>query len=157
MCRFGNIGFGPKPVRQPYPPIWTGGESPGALRRAGRLAEGWYPFTQDVNVPLVTPEQFAACAAQVRQQAREAGRDPDSLDFAYGASAYNDQEAQQLPDGTRRPLTGTPVQIADDIKRFSDVGVRHMLLPMVVRRPGVTTQQSLERMERFATKVMPLV
>jgi probable F420-dependent oxidoreductase len=156
-CRFSDIEFAPKPVQKPYPPIWTGGESPGALRRAGRLADGWYPFTQDVSVPLVTPEQFAACAARVRQHAREAGRDPDSLDLAYGAGAYNDQEAQKLPDGTRRPLTGSPVQIVDDIKRFADVGIRRMLLPMVVRRPGVTVQQSLERMERFATKVMPLV
>ena len=98
-CRFSDIEFAPKPVQKPYPPIWTGGESPGALRRAGRLADGWYPFTQDVSVPLVTPEQFAACAARVRQHAREAGRDPDSLDLAYGAGAYNDQEAQKLPDG----------------------------------------------------------
>jgi hypothetical protein len=49
------------------------------------------------------------------------------------------------------------VQIADDIKRYEEVGVCHMMLSMVVRRPGVTVQQSLERMERFATKVMPLV
>ena len=48
-------------------------------------------------------------------------------------------------------------QIADDIKRYEEVGVRHMMLDMAVRRPGVTVQQSLERMERFATKVMPLV
>ena len=44
-----------------------------------------------------------------------------------------------------------------DPQRFAEMGVRHMMLPMVVRRPGVTVQQSLERMERFATKIMPLV
>jgi hypothetical protein len=49
------------------------------------------------------------------------------------------------------------VQITDDIKRFAAAGVRHMMFPMVVRRPGVTVHQSLERMERFATKVMPTV
>jgi alkanesulfonate monooxygenase SsuD/methylene tetrahydromethanopterin reductase-like flavin-dependent oxidoreductase (luciferase family) len=110
-----------------------------------------------VHVPLGTPEQFAVHAAQVRQHAREAGRDPASLDFMYAASWYNEQEAERLPDGSRRSLTGTPAQIADDIKRYAEVGVRHMMLPMVVRRPGVTVQQSLERMERFATKVMPLI
>ena len=52
---------------------------------------------------------------------------------------------------------GTPAQIADDIKRYAEVGVRHMMFPMVVRRPGVTVQQTLERMERFVTKVMPFV
>ena len=107
--------------------------------------------------PWKSPEQFAAYAARVKQHAQEAGRDPASLDFTYSASWYNDQEAERLPDGARRPLTGTPAQIADDIKRYAEVGVRHMMFPMVVRRPGVTVQQSLERMERFATKVMPLV
>ena len=84
-------------------------------------------------------------------------RDPASLDFTYSASWYNEQEAERLPDGERRPLTGTPAQIADDIKRYAEVGVRHMMFPMVVRRPGVTVQQTLERMERFVTKVMPFV
>lgn len=73
------------------------------------------------------------------------------------AGSYNDQEARKLPDRTRRPLTGSPIQITDDIKRFADVGTRRMLLPMVVRWPGVTIRQSLERMARFDTRVMPLV
>jgi alkanesulfonate monooxygenase SsuD/methylene tetrahydromethanopterin reductase-like flavin-dependent oxidoreductase (luciferase family) len=110
-----------------------------------------------VHDPLGTPEQFAAYAARVKRHAQDAGRDPASLDFTYSASWYNDQEAQRLPDGARRPVTGTPAEIADDIKRYAEVGIRHMMLPMVVRRPGVTVQQSLERMERFATTVMPLV
>ena len=156
-CRFDNIEFAPKPVQKPCPPIWAGGESPAAIRRAGRLADGWYPFTQDVNVPLGTPEQFAAYAAQVKQHALEAGRDPANIDLAYSASWYNEEEVEHLPDGTRRSFTGTPSQIADDIKRFAQAGVRHMIFPMIVRRPGVTAQQSLERMERFAAKVMPLV
>src|SRR5262249_36704943 len=156
-CRFANVEFAPKPVQKPYPPIWTGGESPAALRRAGRLADGWYPLTQDVHVRLGTPEQFAVYAAQVKQHAQEAGRDPASMDYAYSASWYSEHEAERLPDGARRSFTGTPAQIADDIKRFAEAGVRHMMFPMIVRAPGVTVQQSLERMERFATKVMPLV
>src|SRR5262249_1750509 len=151
-CRFADIEFAPKPVQKPYPPIWTGGESPAALRRAGRLADGWYPFTQNVHVPLGTPEQFSAYAGRIKQHAQEAGRDPANLDSAYGGSWYNEQEAERLPDGTRRSLTGTSTQIADDIKRFAEVGVRHMMFPMVLRRPGVTVQQCLVRMDHFATK-----
>src|SRR5215475_7331732 len=90
-CRFANVAFAPKPVQKPHPPIWTGGESPAALRRAGGLADGWYPFTQDVHVPLGTPAQFAAYTARVKRYAQEAGRDPSSLDFAYSASWLNDQ------------------------------------------------------------------
>jgi len=156
-CRFANVVFAPKPVQQPHPPIWTGGESPAALRRAGRLADGWYPLTNSARLPLETPEQFAAAAARVKRHAQEAGRDPASIACVYSANWYNDQEAERLPNGVRRPLTGTPAQVADDIKCYEEVGVRHMMLSMVVRRPGVTVQQSLERMERFATKVVPLV
>lgn len=156
-CRFSNIAFAPKPVQKPHPPIWTGGESPAALRRAGRLADGWYPIGTNERFPVGTPEQYAEYAARVKRHAQEAGRNPSSIAFAYLAGRHNDQEAQYLPGGARRPLTGTPAQIADDIKRYEEVGVRHMMLSMAVRRPGFTVQQSLERMERFATKVMPLV
>jgi alkanesulfonate monooxygenase SsuD/methylene tetrahydromethanopterin reductase-like flavin-dependent oxidoreductase (luciferase family) len=79
------------------------------------------------------------------------------VDFAYSAGWYNDQEAERLSSGERRPLTGTPAQVADDIKRYEEVGVRHLMVNMAVRRPDATVQQSLERMERFAAKVMPLV
>jgi alkanesulfonate monooxygenase SsuD/methylene tetrahydromethanopterin reductase-like flavin-dependent oxidoreductase (luciferase family) len=74
------------------------------------------------------------------------------MDFAYSANWYNDQQAMTLPDGQRRPLTGTPPQIADDIKRFADVGVRHMM----VNLQGDTLEQTLGRMQHFADRIMPL-
>jgi probable F420-dependent oxidoreductase len=156
-CRFSHVLFAPKPVQQPHPPIWVGGESPAALRRAGRLADAWYPIGSNPRFPVGTPEQFAEAAARVKRYAQDAGRDPASVDLAYSAGWYNDQEAERLSSGERRPLTGAPAQVADDIKRYEEVGVRHMMVNMVVRRPDATVQQSLERMERFATKVMPLV
>ena len=156
-CRFSQVLFAPKPVQQPHPPIWVGGESPAALRRAGRLADAWYPIGSNPRFPVGTPEQFAEAAARVKRYAQDAGRDPASVDLAYSAGWYNDQEAERLSSGERRPLTGTPTQVADDIKRYEDVGVRHLMVNMTVRRPDATVQQSLERMERFATKVMPLV
>jgi len=35
----------PKPVQQPHPPIYFGGESDAALRRVAELGQGWYPFS----------------------------------------------------------------------------------------------------------------
>jgi probable F420-dependent oxidoreductase len=151
-CRFANVAFAPKPVQKPHPPIWTGGESPAALRRAGRLANAWYPIGSNPRFPVGTLAQFAAYTARVKRYATEAGRDPSSLDFAYSANWYNDQQAQTLPDGQRRPLTGTPQQIADDIKRYEELGVRHMM----VNLQGETQAQTLERMQRFADRIMPL-
>jgi hypothetical protein len=57
-----------------------------------------------------------------------------------------------LPEGQRRPLTGTTQQIADDFKRYVDVGVRHMM----VNLQGDTLEQTLARMQRFAHRIMPL-
>ena len=37
-----DCGFAPKPVQKPRVPIWVGGESPAALRRAARLGDGWH-------------------------------------------------------------------------------------------------------------------
>jgi alkanesulfonate monooxygenase SsuD/methylene tetrahydromethanopterin reductase-like flavin-dependent oxidoreductase (luciferase family) len=151
-CRFANVAFAPKPVQKPHPPIWTGGESPAALRRAGRLANVWYPIGSNPRFPVATPGQFADYAAKVKHYAQDAGRDPSSLGFAYSANWFNDQQASTLPDGQRRPLTGTPQQIADDIKHYEDLGVRHMM----VNLQGETQAQTLERMQRFADRVMPL-
>jgi probable F420-dependent oxidoreductase len=154
---FANITFAPKPIQKPHPPIWTGGESPPALRRAGRLANAWYPIGSNPRYPVRTPEQFAAYAVKVQQHAQEAGRDPAELDFAYSANWFNDLEAQFLPDGTRQPLTGTPTQIIEDIQRYEAVGVHHMIVSLVDRsgNPGSTAQQSLDRMQRFADTIMP--
>jgi len=152
-CRFANVAFAPKPVQKPHPPIWTGGESPAALRRAGRLANAWYPIGSNPRFPVGTPAQFATYTARVKRYAKEAGRDPSVLDFAYSTNWFNDQQAQTLPDGQRRPLTGTPQQIADDIKRYEELGVRHIM----VNLQGETQAQTLERMQRFADRIMPLV
>ena len=150
--RFSDIGFAPKPVQKPHPPIWVGGESPAALRRAGRLADAWYPIGTNPRFPVGTPAQYAEYAARVKRYAQEAGRDPSTLGFAYSASWFNDQQAQTLPDGQRRPLTGTPQQIADDVKRYEELGVRHMH----VNLQGETPAQTVERMQRFADRIMPL-
>jgi probable F420-dependent oxidoreductase len=151
-CRFANVAFAPKPVQKPHPPIWTGGESPAALRRAGRLANAWYPIGSNPRFPVGTPAQFAEYTARVKRYATEAGRNPSALDFAYSANWYNDQQAQTLPGGQRRPLTGTPQQIADDIKRYEELGVRYMMMNL----QGETQAQTLERMQRFADRIMPL-
>ena len=50
-ANFSNIAFAPKPVQQPHPPLWIGGESPPALRRAGQLGDAWYPICSNPSFP----------------------------------------------------------------------------------------------------------
>jgi probable F420-dependent oxidoreductase len=63
---FPDVAFEPKPVQQPIP-IHVGGESPTALRRAGRLGDGWVAMAG-------TPDTIARAVAVVRGHRHEAGR-----------------------------------------------------------------------------------
>jgi probable F420-dependent oxidoreductase len=69
--RVTGAGLAPMPVQRPIP-IWFGGQSPAAYRRAGRLADGWFPQVQP-------GPKLDAARAMVEEAAREAGRDPAAL------------------------------------------------------------------------------
>ena len=63
-----GVGIAPRPVQQPIP-IWFGGASPAAFRRAGRLADGWLPMMQP-------GPKLDEALGYVAEGAAEAGRDP---------------------------------------------------------------------------------
>jgi len=54
--RFDALHCRPQPVQKPHPPIWVGGHSKAALRRAARLGDGWHPVGANAAVPLSPPE-----------------------------------------------------------------------------------------------------
>ena len=151
-CRFRDILFEPKPVQKPHPPIWIGGESPPALRRAGRLGDAWYPNSSNSRFPVRNAREYADSAARVRRHAEEAGRDPHEVGLAYTLGWYNDREAMQDEQGRRLTFTGTPQQVADDIKAFEDVGVSSLIVVM----KGSTVDEMLGSMDRFSDRVRPL-
>ena len=150
---FADVSFQPKPVQKPHPPIWIGGESPPALRRAGQLGNAWYPIGSNPRFRVGTIEQLTGYMSRVRNYARDVGRDPAEIDFAYSASWYDDREAQTGPDGSRRVFTGTPEQIAGDVRAFEELGVRHLMVGL----QADSVDESLGRMDRFADSVRPLV
>ena len=77
--RFSNLVFQPRPVQQPYPPIWVGGESGPSLRRAARFGNAWYPIGSNKNALLDTLPRMAAEIARLRKLTAEAGRNPASV------------------------------------------------------------------------------
>ena len=149
---FSDIAFAPRPVQKPHPPIWVGGESPPALRRAALLGDVWYPIGANPRFLVGTLEQYASYADRVRGYAREGGRDPSEVGFAYSVGWYNDREAQTGTDGQRRRFTGAPQQIADDIKAYEELGVSHISVGL----QAGTLAETMDRLERFATVVKPL-
>ncbi len=158
-CHFSNLAFVPKPHQKPHPPIWIGGESPAALRRVARLGDAWLPIGSNPRFPVETPDQYSEYLSRLHRYAEEVGRDPSSIDLAYEADRYNDNDAETLPNGQRRVFTGTPTQIADDIKGFQELGVRHIsfgFLPLG-ELPEGGLDALLATMESFAARVRPLV
>ena len=152
-CSFSNIAFAPKPVQQPHPPLWIGGESPPALRRAAQLGDAWYPICSNPRFPVGTFAQLDDYMSRVRANAQAADRDPATLDFAYSVNWYDDTQAQQGDDGARRLLTGDPQQVAADIQRLQDMGVNHLMLNF----PADSLDATLKGMDKFANKVKPLL
>jgi probable F420-dependent oxidoreductase len=65
----------PKPVQPGGPPIWIGGESDAALRRVGRLGDGWLAMFNSDEVAATAPANIAT----IRAAAEDAGRDPATI------------------------------------------------------------------------------
>src|SRR5262249_56747376 len=62
----------PKPVQKPRPPILIGGYVDRVLKRAAVSGDGWLTY-------FYRPESFAKSWGKIRNFAKEAGKDPDSL------------------------------------------------------------------------------
>lgn len=149
-CRFSDIIFLPKPVQKPAIPIWIGGHSKQAIRRAARLGDGWHPIGGVPTIPL-EPEDIAADMSMLEDYAEKAGRDPRKIRVALKGSLF-DREKQIIP-GKRRRFIGTAEEVASDIRAYQAVGVDTMIFD--VRRPSIV--ETLERMEWMAKEVFPQV
>jgi probable F420-dependent oxidoreductase len=106
----------PRPVQAGGPPILLGGTAPVALRRAGRIADGW------VTSSRADLSTIADSAAIVRGAASVAGRDPTKLRIVcrgvvrHGEPVTDDR-------GRRKLLSGSYAQIRDDVAWLADQGV----------------------------------
>ena len=144
--RFSDIIFLPKPAQTPHPPIWIGGQSRAALRRAARLGNAWHPVGAIPAAPL-EPEELAENLAYLHRHAERAGRDPAEIQVSMKAPLY---DASSDADGSRRRFSGSPDAVLEDIHAYAEVGVTHLIFDFRSSRHAETE----ERMERFAGEVM---
>jgi alkanesulfonate monooxygenase SsuD/methylene tetrahydromethanopterin reductase-like flavin-dependent oxidoreductase (luciferase family) len=137
--RFTDITFEPKPIQKPHPPIWIGGESPAALRRAAELGDGWFPLGGNPRFPIQTVQQLSDALEKIYRHGENVGRDLTKFDLAYS-----------FPDS----FTGTAEQVTEDIRAFKAAGVRHLMVSL-----GATfsapVSDTLEHMEYFASEIAP--
>src|SRR5262249_45089896 len=140
--RFESLKCLPQPVQKPHPPIWIGGHSRAALRRAARHGDGWHPVGANPAAMLAPPE-FKTLLDELRRLTEAEGRAPRPLTTAYKAPLY---DTGQRMGGLRRPFSGTPDQVVDDIATYARLGVSELIFDFRSEEP----KESLERMERFA-------
>jgi probable F420-dependent oxidoreductase len=122
---FGPVKFNPKPLQHPGIPIEIGGASKAALRRAGRLGDGW------IEIGCTTVEDFRSKLSVVLRAREEAGRSGPFEVSASGALAADLDGYRRLEEaGATRILTGprprrgevrlAVADVTDWAKRFAD-------------------------------------
>jgi probable F420-dependent oxidoreductase len=146
--RFDAIRCLPLPVQKPHPPIWVGGHSKAALRRAARFGDGWHPVGANPAVPL-RPAELRASLDELHRLTEAEGRDPSALTISYKAPVYDPAESSLGSGAERRPFTGSAEQTAEDIAVFARLGVSELIFDF----RSESLAESLERMERFGTVI----
>jgi probable F420-dependent oxidoreductase len=105
--RVTGAGLAPLPVQRPIP-VWFGGSSRRAFRRAGRLGDGWFP--------LIPPgPKLDEAEAVVEAAAVEAGRDPASIGM----------------EGRVRWGSGGANAIVDEVERWRSAGATHLSIDTI--------------------------
>lgn len=138
--------FGPKPVQRPHPPLLLGARALPALRRAGRIADGWIASRSS------DPATLGELLATVRGAAEDAGRDPDSLRYVCRASV------QVRPSGGA-PFCGPAEKIRDDLARLAELGFTEAFVDLnfdpEIASVDIDAEAALDRAEGILEELAP--
>ncbi len=145
----------PAPGRPP--PIWIGGRTPAAQRRAARFGDVWLPY-------LTTPDRYAASLAAVRDQAEPLGRSVAGAVYLWGSvdedagrarddavatvSRLYDQDFTRYAD--RYLVHGDPDAVARQLQSYADAGA-----DTVIFAPACPIERRQHVIELFASTVAP--
>lgn len=148
--RFGAPGntMLPRPVQRPRPPLWIGGNSRRAVRRAVESADGWSPFPNPARVaartrtaPLESAADLSAALAYARDHAEVVGRtEPLTVCFIPEGLSMGDRPADES-------------RVVDSIGELAGVGVDWVTVAL----PGDTRAEQRAALERFGSRVLAVV
>ena len=145
---FGPLRCEPLPVQRPHPPIWVGGHSKVALRRTARHADGWHPIGTVATAEL-RPKEFGGLLDDLKRMTEAEGRDYNKITIAFVARLHEAPTPIEAAD--RMPFSGSAAQLIEDVEAYRRLGVSHLSFDF----RAATLEQTLERMDWFAQKVMP--
>ena len=160
FVKFDGVSIDPKPVQPGGPPIWIGGRSDAALRRAGKLGNGWVSY-------VVTPERYRQSLAKIAEAAAAAGRDPKEIEaghlvFITVGKDYDQARATWVrllskrynqdfaPLAEKYGVIGPPARCIEQMEQFVEAGCRHFLLNSITDPP-----REREQIETMAADILP--
>src|SRR5438034_11188506 len=132
--RFDDVGFAPKPVQKPHPPIWVGGDSPGAFRRVVTLGDGWHATSK-------TPAELKEALGRLRAAADKAGRAFETIELSIRFALRDELLAQG------------PQAVVDQLAAYKQLGLRHVAIDF--RRDDLG--KMLEILDLVTGKIRPAV
>lgn len=156
-----GVTLQPKPKQPGGPPIWIAGRSEAAMRRAGRLGDGYIPY-------LFSPERLRDGAAKVREYAERSRRDPSAITIAIYqficlADTYEEAKRTAAADLSMRynqpfenivdryVVMGNADDCARRLADFAEAGATHFILVPIGPRPG----DFLAHAEHYIRDVVP--
>ena len=157
---FGPVAMQPPPRQAGGPPIWFGGRSDAALRRTGRLGDGWLAY-------VVTPEMYGAALEKIAAAAADralASFGTGHLLFTRLGRTYEEAlEAATITLSRRYGMDfrraaeryaalGPPEQVAQRIRAFHAAGMRHVLIDVVG-----PYEERADQLRWVARDVLPLL
>ena len=140
LCGEDGADFLPKPVQRPHPPLWIGGRSAAALRRAARAGDAWHPSH-------LTVDELRTQIPQLHAECERAGRSADEV------TVTTRRKLVRTPTDDERALSGDARAIAATVAELEQLGVSHL----VVEIPGDSEGELLENLDWFGREVLPEV
>ena len=137
LCGADGGGFLPKPVQRPHPPLWIGGRSEAALRRAARAGDAWHPSH-------LTVDELRRQIPALHAECERAGRPADEV------AVTTRRKLVRTPTDDARVLQGDAAAIAATVAELEQVGVSHL----VVEIPGSSEAELLENLDWFGREVL---
>ena len=137
-----DLGQHPRPIQEDGPPIWVGGSSPAAIRRAAERGDGWLPQGP------VTPELVARIAELRHAAGRHDGFDLGAL---IGPTYVGDPDPTWDLGGPA--LTGSPEKLAHVLGKLAGLGVGQVQ----VRLRSRSVTELTDQIARFGAEVLPLL
>jgi len=122
---FHEVHTGPRPVRSPHPPIWVGGHSEAAMRRAARYGDAWHPIR--VRMDWLENEGLPA----LRRIAEAEGAPVPALCPRLRLQLT----ASPLDESTRLAGEGTADQIRRDLEKLAELGAEYVLFDTYSTKP----------------------